>query len=389
MLPPGSGQYDVGCMDVMTGLDVTEWSFFRLFYPSSIKGTSADETKGVPWFPRKQYRDAIVKQLKQGYPEVNEKDKQVLLSNMDSATVPVHWNGPLLSNGNLFPSVIYSHGLSSSRFQYNTLCMDLASHGYIVAIVEHRDNSACTTYCLRPSDEDKMTLKEEFVTFILSLPSREEYALRNSQVKQRAKECTRTLDLLHKMNKGQLIQNQMDIHCNFSQFKGRLDTDNVSVIGHSFGGTTAIQSLYQDKRFRCCIALDSWMFPLDIRTISHDIHQPILFINDERFQWTGNIVRMNRILSDKTGGERRLITIMGTDHDNQTDFPFLLDYWRKQNRLDPHVAMATQNNAIIAFISKHTGMVYNKSLDRIFEGDYPNVIKGTNVKLHKNPNSKL
>ena len=41
-----------------------------------------------------------------------------------------------------FPVVIFSHGLSGHFFAYSGVCSDLASHGYVVAAVEHRDGSA-------------------------------------------------------------------------------------------------------------------------------------------------------------------------------------------------------------------------------------------------------
>lgn len=53
------------------------------------------------------------------------------------------WHAPLASNEKpseikRFPFVIYSHGLGANRTAYSTICCDLASHGFIVAAVEHR-----------------------------------------------------------------------------------------------------------------------------------------------------------------------------------------------------------------------------------------------------------
>lgn len=52
--------------------------------------------------------------------------------------VPVLWQAPILDNNEKFPLIILSHGLGGNRTTYTTICSDLASHGYIVAAMEHR-----------------------------------------------------------------------------------------------------------------------------------------------------------------------------------------------------------------------------------------------------------
>ncbi len=45
-----------------------------------------------------------------------------------------------------FPVVVFSHGLHGFRSKSSGICCDLASHGYIVAAIEHKDRSACLTF---------------------------------------------------------------------------------------------------------------------------------------------------------------------------------------------------------------------------------------------------
>ena len=60
---------------------------------------------------------------------------------------PVYQRAPILtpstgSNGaEEWPLIIFSHGVGCSRLMYTHLCGELASRGYVVAAVEHRDGT--------------------------------------------------------------------------------------------------------------------------------------------------------------------------------------------------------------------------------------------------------
>ena len=43
------------------------------------------------------------------------------------------------------PVIVFSHGLGGCRLVYSNVCCDMASHGYVVAAVEHKDRSACAS----------------------------------------------------------------------------------------------------------------------------------------------------------------------------------------------------------------------------------------------------
>jgi platelet-activating factor acetylhydrolase len=52
--------------------------------------------------------------------------------------IPVVWNADIRQEGRKLPAIVFSHGLGASRFFYSTVCTELASHGFVVAAVEHR-----------------------------------------------------------------------------------------------------------------------------------------------------------------------------------------------------------------------------------------------------------
>ncbi len=63
-------------------------------------------------------------------------------------------------------------------------------------------------------------------------------------------DAQRALDLLVLLNSGQPVGNLLGADMDFTQFKGRLDLNTVGMMGHSFGGATTLQTLYDDQRFK-------------------------------------------------------------------------------------------------------------------------------------------
>ena len=69
-------------------------------------------------------------------------------------------------------------------------------------------------------------------------------------MKQRVDEVRKSLDILQLLNEGAEIKNMLENKFDFKQFKGRMDISKVAVMGHSFGGGTTVQTLYEDDRFK-------------------------------------------------------------------------------------------------------------------------------------------
>ena len=69
-------------------------------------------------------------------------------------------------------------------------------------------------------------------------------------MKQRVVDAKKTLDLLELLNDGGEVGNMLGINFDFRQFQGRMDISTAAIMGQSFGGTTTVQTLSEDKRFK-------------------------------------------------------------------------------------------------------------------------------------------
>ena len=58
------------------------------------------------------------------------------------------------------------------------------------------------------------------------------------------------LDILHLLNEGDDVCDMLGGQFDFTQFKGRLKIELAAVTGHSFGGSTVVQTLSEEPRFR-------------------------------------------------------------------------------------------------------------------------------------------
>ncbi|PIK41276.1 Platelet-activating factor acetylhydrolase [Apostichopus japonicus] len=251
--------------------------FFRLFYPIDKDLLDGDQSKRALWLPGSEYA--------KGYASVVNIPGFSLCAKIiaGSRHIPAVWNAPLASSESPFPIIVFSHGLSSCRTTYCCICIDLASHGFIVAAAEHSGSKGMYT-------------------------PRSSVILLRLNVKQRADECIATLDTLTAMHDGKEVENIMPDKFDFTQLQGKLDLDRVAICGHSFGGGTSIVAMAKDSRFKCSVPLDAWLFPLS-GDVYEKVQQPILFINTYYFQWKENISKMNKLMPSEYNDARRMLTI--------------------------------------------------------------------------------
>jgi predicted dienelactone hydrolase len=148
--------------------------------------------------------------------------------------------------GGVHPIVVFSHGYTGTFTDYTFLFEDLASHGYIVASVNHTFEATATEF---PDGR--------FITSVVGS------YIDNTW---RADEKTLALASSVRLQDLKFALNQLDglnRHAG-NPFAHRLDLSRVAVAGHSAGGTIAFRALGQDPRFKAAVILDGYLSPTDI-----------------------------------------------------------------------------------------------------------------------------
>jgi len=268
---------------------------------------------------------------------------------------PILKNAPI-SNEKKWPLVVFSHGMGCSRFAYSRICTDIASHGFVVAAVEHRDGSAALSYSMESGN--KLWIQHRRIT-----DEDKEYQMRNSQLQFRIKEVVRVLNLVEELARGSNVTNVLEDAGDYDlkMFKDKIDTNHTMLTGHSYGGATTLMTLARDERFKLGVVLDGWLFPMKDEKVFPK--QPILFVNTESFMSRHNIQKMKLFLEKEESDpcQRKMIFIKGSVHQNHIDAPLIFKdgiikkIIGMQSDTDPMLVLDINNKLMLHFMLSHIG----------------------------------
>ncbi|GAA5852926.1 hypothetical protein JCM9279_000080 [Rhodotorula babjevae] len=314
-LPRYSGQYSVATLDLELAVPpppAGHRSFTRatltssgkpaleldtvlatVFYPASDPSSSSTRQ---PWLQRP------VGQTAEGYARFLNFSKPWVLKALfwlvgARIRLPVPANAPLADpptssssadtlvddgpNTASFPLVVFSHGLSGTRTTYSHYCGEIASRGYIVAAIEHRDGSGPVSVVRLDDGTERVVdylRPEEHLSWPTGTRPQTSLEFRSSaQLPFRLAEVSALLHHLHRLNAGEGVavarenrrvdeRRKDELGRRLEGWKGRVGLEGKMVMaGHSFGGATTIQVLragHSAFPFTRGIALDPWADPI-------------------------------------------------------------------------------------------------------------------------------
>jgi dienelactone hydrolase len=256
-------------------------------------------------------------------------------------------DAPIATDSGPFPVLLFNHRWEGVRTQDTFLTEDLASHGYVVAAIDHTYNAG------RVEMPDGRVVKDVFSNEEIDPSVRTADQIRDVWNKE-LKEWV--ADQIFVLNS---LQNE-----NFDQksfWYGRLNTNQAGAFGHSFGGGASVQVCSVDPRVRSGLNMDGWNFG-DIR--HRTSNQQIMFIYTHHSiprpqdLTSSNPVARTEAELDVTdeqqidsslkqyGGSK--LYVAGTSHMDFTDHPLVLPWrkWRESN----HIAAARIQTIVRAYV---------------------------------------
>lgn len=233
---PG-GAYKVGTLsmevtdalrteDALQGENRHRRLILQFWYP-------AEKTKGLKkakYHPNPEVFNADVAGLFSTIP-------QSLLKKLSGSTTNSFAEAPLSSLERKFPVLVFSHGMDAMR-SFNTFQMEeFASQGYIIVSIEHTFAAAGTVF----NDGSKGG--------VVRYELMEDESFANAMVDKWTTDQMFVIDQLEIMNKDQ-----------DSFFHGRLDLEQLGIMGFSFGGAVSTNTLVFDKRIKAGVNLDGFYY---------------------------------------------------------------------------------------------------------------------------------
>ena len=312
-----------------------------------------------------------------------------LLSHFNLIKTHSREGAPISDGQSSYPVLIFSHGYESHPSMYHSFVEEIASHGYIIFFINHTYESSGTAFLdgtiaytdtATVSSSFDWSKIEPYYNKVLEATNEEEKtkavfaAMKsvgfNDRVKYWAKDVKYLIDQ---------ISDEGFHHA----FKDKMDLQNLGIIGHSIGGSVAVEMLMKDSRIKAGVNLDGGQYG---EVLDSAVSKPFMYVQADRSppEFDPNPSIYKKIIQH----DFYTLKLKGASHSNFYDVAF----WSRFKGLtgagdiNPKECFRITNQGILLFFDH-----YLKGKDRgEFIADL-NELPGTQVevKLNKPPAKRV
>jgi hypothetical protein len=200
------------------------------------------------------------------------------------------------------PLLLYSHGWRGFRTIHSTLLEALASHGYVVAAVDHTYGSLATVF----PDGRVVPLDPQ------ALPQGVPSEVREEAGEQLLGTYARDVESL-------LEQLEVGVP---PEVMSTVDLDRIGLLGHSTGGGAAILACSWVPGCAAVVGFDPWVEHVPDELVGTGLDAPLLSLRSEGWIGDTNDKRLRRLHAG-TDAPEGLVGMAGVDHRDFTLLPLL------------------------------------------------------------------
>ena len=231
-----SGPYNVGAVDLYLPVEHKELNsalIVRILYPTTSDSHDSKKNKRrLPYLKPELASEYLKQSIRTAAPKPLD-SWFWFLDNWKLIYLDIIENS-MPYQGGTFPVLIFSHGLGGSAAIYSSITRAMAANGYIVLAVDHMDGSSPV---IIQKNGTFMTLNSSPIQDLWAQKKFVEYAIfRREQTNLRALELEAATEALRSLNS----HNIPELATRGISFMGRLDLNQIYVMGHSFGGASAL-----------------------------------------------------------------------------------------------------------------------------------------------------
>ena len=231
-----------------------------------------------------------------------------------------------------FPVMVFSHGMASSRTDYTHFLGELASRGHVIAAIEHRDGSSPGSY-VKPSSADPATTNRLHFRKMELEEDMDDAEFKRAQLAFRDAEILAAIDVVTAINNGKggkiPVDNTRDEASTLPSWSSRLNLSLLTIGGHSYGATGALQALSTvapGDKAAAGLILDPGK---SSGPLNHNATVPLLVIHSNSWSKKKSMFHGRphfdtvRDLVKACPAPSWFLTSIGTSHPSVTDAPLL------------------------------------------------------------------